>query len=616
MIKYFDYYNLDYNSLKRNAEKQKFVNDLVRDEYFIGLERARKKTYDNIEAFQPLPNDFDKGTKEWVLQEIKNSKRSIMHFSQYCRILDPTESFIDYNPYLYQQSYYNVLKDSKYVISDKCRQVGFSVGTQVYLLHELMFKKNQRIEIISINDNISKEFLKKLKGTYDNLVDWWKEIPMFQKKPKDEGGNNEHEMTLNNGSNIKSLPRTKQGSRSGSLSILVFDEAAFIEYMKDQWKGSYYSIAKSEKSKAIVISTRNGNMGIGEWYYNMLTSTENGETDFNLVEVNWWEVPDYLINPKWLDATYKNTSRDSFLQEVCKKWLVAGETVLDKEKLLNYRIMEHISTSIVNQETQRTEAIDGLRIFRKPVIEDDDGHPRRYAITADVGTGGSKSFSAFHVFDLYDHTQVAEFKKRITTNEYSKLLIRVAKYYNEAVIAWERNNPGEAITSDLVKIYKYIKCYRRSRRKPQYRDWGWVTSNKTRPLMVNDLIEDFTNDNIKICSKRTIDEGLSFIWNEKNGKPEAAAGAVDDLIMSLSIYCHLKNHLDKVSIPKAAMFKDDQGFRKKVWNIVYDDQVEAYYRENYWLYGESTRKKINDRYGIEEVEPEKKRGRPKKEAEV
>jgi hypothetical protein len=616
MINYFDYYNLDYESLYNNAQKYKFINDVVKNEYFLGIERGKNKIYENLNLFQPLDNIYPKGSPKWITQEIKNCKTDILHFCQYLKILDPTDSFIPYKPYLYQQEYYRALNESKYVISDKCRQIGFSVGTYIYLLHQAMFKKDQRIDIISINDDLATSFLKKLKGTYDSMEDWIKMIPFFQKTK--DGGNNEHTFSLQNGSMIKSLPRRKEGARSSSLSILVFDEAAFIEYMDLQWRGSYASIAKSEKSKAIIISTRNGNSGVGGWYYDKLTSTQNGETDFTLVEANWWEVPEYLVDPAWLDGHWKNTSRDSFLQEVCKKWIISGETVLSKEKLLGYKVKEPISNKIINIETGRSENIEGLAVFEIPasgVKDERDEYidePNRYAIVADVGTGSAKSFSSFHIFNLDNNEQVAEYKRRITTNEYAKLLIKVSKYYNEAIIVFERNNPGEAICSDIINVHKYKNVFKRVRKRVSYKDWGWTTTTKTRPLIINSLIEDFENDNIKINGKRTIDESLTFIWNEKTQKPEAATGSNDDLIISLAIYCYLKERLIQDSAPKTHIMRGDDTAKTKIWDIIYDTDVEHQYREYYWLYGKKTREKINKRFNIEKPKepPVKKRGRP------
>ena len=596
MISYFDYYQLDYDKLYAKAKEHKFCNELVQDEYFLGLERARKKVYQNLslEDLDVSINPHPVGSEIWLKEEIRLCKKNILYFCRHLKIKDQTEGFLNYNPYLYQQNYYYEFMRSKYIISDKCRQVGFSIATQALLLHKLLFFKDQLIEIISTDDEVSKSFLEKLKGTYDNLPEWFRRIPHFGSVPP----TNAHRLSLGNGSSVKSLPRKEEGSRSGSLSILVFDEAAFIEGMKKMWAGSYYAIAKSDKSKVIIISTRNGNMGKGEWYYNMLTQTEEGNTDFNLIGVDWWEVPEYITNPAWLDGAFKNTARDIFLQEVCKKWLVAGDTVLDKEKLLNYKVIDPISHSIVSYETKKTEVLNDLHIFKQPK------EGGRYAITADCGAG-SKSYSSFHVFDLETYEQVAEYKKKMDTPDYATVLVKVGYYYGLATLVIEINNPGLAVMSHIFKTLKYptSHIYKRKRKQAAYRDYGWVTSTKTRPLLVNDLIDCFQNDRVKINSKRTIDELLCFIWEDRTGKAKASAGANDDLVIALGIYCHLREVLMDLgqSVFSVRPLKDDQKLvEEKVWKLFQESEIVSFYNDNYDLFSEKTQKKIKDNLTIDE----------------
>ena len=69
---------------------------------------------------------------------------------------------------------------------------------------------------------------------------------------------------------------------------------------------------------------------------------------------------------------------------------------------------------------------------------------------------------------------------------------------------------------------------------PESKILGYVTSGGTRPILVSDLKDAIKGRTITIYDKPTIKELLSFIIN-KQGKPEAEAGAHDDLVMSLAI---------------------------------------------------------------------------------
>jgi hypothetical protein len=62
---------------------------------------------------------------------------------------------------------------------------------------------------------------------------------------------------------------------------------------------------------------------------------------------------------------------------------------------------------------------------------------------------------------------------------------------------------------------------------------GFITSVKTRPLIINKLDEYIRNKVIKLNSLRTVRELEKFIW--VSGKPEAQKGYNDDLVLSLAI---------------------------------------------------------------------------------
>ena len=62
-------------------------------------------------------------------------------------------------------------------------------------------------------------------------------------------------------------------------------------------------------------------------------------------------------------------------------------------------------------------------------------------------------------------------------------------------------------------------------------------SEKSRRIMLGQMRETIVNKQVRINSKRLMNELKVFIWNGK--KPEAAAGYNDDLVMSFGIANHL-----------------------------------------------------------------------------
>ena len=69
-------------------------------------------------------------------------------------------------------------------------------------------------------------------------------------------------------------------------------------------------------------------------------------------------------------------------------------------------------------------------------------YTRDYVVVADVARGDGKDYSAFHVIDIANNVQVAEYKGQIGTQEYGHLLVGIASEFNEALLVIENANIG------------------------------------------------------------------------------------------------------------------------------------------------------------------------------
>ena len=56
-----------------------------------------------------------------------------------------------------------------------------------------------------------------------------------------------------------------------------------------------------------------------------------------------------------------------------------------------------------------------------------------YIVCADVGRGDS-NYSAFHVIDIENLTQVKEYKGRINTKDFGNMLVSVTTEYNDEIL--------------------------------------------------------------------------------------------------------------------------------------------------------------------------------------
>jgi hypothetical protein len=123
--------------------------------------------------------------------------------------------------------------------------------------------------------------------------------------------------------------------------------------------------------------------------------------------------------------------------------------------------------------------------------------------------------------------------------------------YGNCLVSVENNNIGYAVLTKLIEA-GYQNLYYSTRAITDYVDEryanqgyidgtipGFPTSAKTRPLIIAKLDEYIRTKLIKINSLRTFRELETFIWI--NGRPQAAKGRHDDLIMSLAIACWIRD---------------------------------------------------------------------------
>ena len=128
-------------------------------------------------------------------------------------------------------------------------------------------------------------------------------------------------------------------------------------------------------------------------------------------------------------------------------------------------------------------------------------------------------------------------------------MLAAGKEYGNCLVIVENNTVGFAVLEKLIEN-KYPNVYYSVKSTHEYVDQyeaeqrggtvaGFSTTTKTRPLIVAKAEEYIRNKQIKIFSKRLLNEMQTFIW--ENGKPQAMKGYNDDLVMSLAIACWVRD---------------------------------------------------------------------------
>ena len=479
-----------------------------------------------------------------LLQEFRKCATDPVHFvSKYIKVTHPVRGLVPFKLYPFQERIISELEDNRFNILRKFRQAGCTTIAAAYSLWMIIFQKHKSVVILSKGDAESTEVLDRIKLMYD-------ELPEFLKPGIIE--DNKHTLKLKTNSIIKSRPSGKQSGRSLAGSFLIIDEAAFIENIDPIWAAVYPII--STGGRAFVLSTVNG---IGNWYHEVYQNSLIGENSFNAIDIRWQEHPEYSFTKgfedlyaemaekgldihKWEQTTKANMPTKQWLQEYECSFLGTGDTYVEGE------VLKNISSQ--TSENYYTKYNNRMRVWQDP-------NPQyTYLIACDTSLGRDRDYSAFHIINLYNGQQVAEFySNRTAINDFAKILFNEGMLYNLATIVCERNTIGNNLIDWLLNIYEYENLW-----EDEKGDIGFQITAKNRESILAELEEALRTDLIKINSTRTCDELMTFIIAE-NGKPQAEKNHHDDLVMSLALAVHsYKNLLDSTPVEFDSKLNKDE----------------------------------------------------------
>jgi len=463
-----------------------------------------------------------KSLKDIVAEEYKRCSVDTAYFlKKYAKIQHPVSAGkIPFILFPFQEKTLEEIKKNRYNLILKSRQLGLSTLTAGYALWRILFKSDQNILVIATVRDVAKNMITKIRVMYDNLPGWLKTV---------ETENNKMSLALSNGSIVKAISSSPTAGRSEALSLLILDEAAFIEYIDEIWVAAQQTLATG--GDCIVLSTPNG---IGNWFHKMWTDAEDGINGFATMKLPWYVHPER--DQMWRDEQDLKLGKRKAAQECDADFLTSGNTVVDMG------ILQFYKATHVAEPKEKSGIDNGLWIWDYP------DYTKAYVISADVARGDGSDFSAAQVFDVENVIQVAEYRGKIDTRAFGRLLASLGITYNNAMIVVERENLGWGTLQEIINLnypnvfystedLKYVdtthqiknKIHREEKKmKP-----GFATTMRTRPLLISKVERYFLDREIIVRSIRTINELETFIW--KDGRAEAMTGRNDDLVMSLGI---------------------------------------------------------------------------------
>ena len=454
------------------------------------------------------------------------AKDPVFFMRQYCYIQHPKRGKIKFNLYPFQEDSLTELRDNRYNIILKSRQLGISTLTAGFALWSMLFNEDFNVLVIATTQEVAKNLVNKVQIMNEMLPSWLKTEII---------SNNKLSLKFKNGSQIKAISSASTGARSEALSLLIVDEAAFIRNIEEIWIASQATL--STGGGAIVLSTPNG---VGNWFHQTWADAESAINGFHTIKLHWDVHPER--DQLWRDDQTKLLGERGAAQECDCDFISSGHTVIEGNVLMDYQ-------NLCEEPIERRGYDGAYWIWEYP------DYAKDYMVVADVARGDGADWSTFHVIEIESITQVAEYKGKISPNEFGNMLVSVATEWNNAMLAIENANIGwAAIQPALDRGYPnlhytyrddgYVDADSQLRKNYDMQDKtkmvpGVTTSSRTRPLMISALEMYMRERSPKIRSKRLIQELFVFIW--LNGKAQSQQGYNDDLVMAYCIALWLRD---------------------------------------------------------------------------
>ena len=503
---------------------------------------------------------------EQLIEYAKIIKDTPYALRTYLQTFDNTQKkFVPMDLFEDQIQLINDYEDYNENITRKYRQAGVTTVTAAWLSKKLQLAKPdnpERVLLIANKRDTAVEMANKVRHFLEQWPEWLN-VGFSPDK------NSESRFRLNNGCEVKAVATSADALRGYTPTILVFDEAAYIEAGDDFWAASMASL--STGGKIILISTPNGYDPI---YYGVYDQALRGINDFHITDLRWFKDPRYTKDLHWvkcqdichymlnreqynddevvlhdfdmkeynklLEDGYKPFSswfesmskkfkydRRKIAQELECDFLGSGDGVIPGD------IQENIAKNMIREPIEKYMQATFWQ-WKEPII----GH--RYIMGVDVSRGDSEDFSAISIIDFDDREQVAEYIGKIPPDDLAAVAYKWAILYGNAFIVTDITGGMGVATSRKLTELNYKNVYIEGVNTQNIWDYNAKAMEKIPGLNFNNkrtqivaAFEEQLRKGFIVRSARLLNELNTFVY--MNGRPDHMKGTHDDAIMGMSM---------------------------------------------------------------------------------
>ena len=529
-------------------------------------------------------------------------------------------------------------------IALKYRQAGVSTVTSAWISKKLVTASKSKPEKILIIANKQDTAI----GMADKIRSFMEQWPSWFGVDFSKEKNAQKHYKLTNGCEVKAVATSKDALRGYTPTILVFDEAAFIEADNDFWSACMASL--STGGKVIVVSTPNGFDPI---YYSIYDQSLRGMNDFKVTEMFWYRDPRYAkdlklikcndivhymlnredykdeeitldyshIDPmerdfdeikthfldgykpysSWFEGMSKKLKFDrrKIAQELECNFLGSGDNVIPSDTV------EKIKENFIRDPENKFMG-GALWQWKEPVV----GH--KYIMGLDVSRGDSDDFTTFCIIDFDEREQVLEYLGKIPPDVAAEVAYKWATMYSAFIVIDITGGMGVATSRKLQEMnYKdlYVEGTNAANKwkyDPKAMEKIPGLNFNSKRVQIVAAFEEALRHNFVVRSSRLMNELNTFVYI--NGRPDHIKGQHDDLIMAMAMAIYVGEssftQLEKVTEQTKAMMESwmvnetpvkngtrdfNPGLPVMPGNQNHHRRVDGYTRKDYedygWLFG-------------------------------
>jgi hypothetical protein len=455
----------------------------------------------------------------------------------------------------------------------KARQIGFSTLSLGLCLWMACTRPRKNYLIVSYKQESSTSLFDKLKMMYEDL-------PHDKFKFPKDIQNNRGQLKFDNGSSITlATAGGKDVGRGTTYEYILLSEFAFYENQDSILLSAEQALAKSKTSKLVIETTSNGfnsyqklfmnaydgNSKYKPFFFPFYSSSyaKQFKDDYDEAET-WYKAknsgkrlskddlePDeeYLFKQgatlkqlMWRRWKLLDMSLQQFYQEFpatpMESFISSGLGVFDQQMIINRLKYVSAPEEYKNIKMDVPEGIakyvgKSLMIYSLPQ------KGVRYYAGVDTASGSGGDYSTIAILNQDGEQVMSFYDNKVPVYEFAKVVDTIGKWYNYAFLTVERNSFGTPILERLRKEYEYLNLYKHrvfnqqtGKNKMQF---GFQTTQITKPIMISDLKEQFELEMILINCDKTLKEMQIFIESDGKTGNKKGGNNHDDLVIAMAL---------------------------------------------------------------------------------